>query len=307
MKNRKTLFARCSPRAAAAGPAGARRVARLRLRARMGRAGAGARRQPGRRVGGHHRAAGPAPDPGQAEPDRARAQRRPGGLHRCRTRDRLAAGAAAAIGQRQGAAGPAGQLRGGRLRAQARRAEPARPRAGRRARGRQPAHPDRPAQHRAGGRWRWAPGCSSSTRRMPATTRRAQADFAQRWQQAIARWTRAGRAAEGHAGGVAAQGLRLPVRLARPEGSGRARAQARRRADGVAPAERAGDAEGHAGAHGAVRGVPGPAPVGVAEQERRHSGGEAAVHRRRQRRCEGPVRAVRRHAWRACWPPGRRR
>ena len=99
-----------------------------------------------------------------------------------------------------------------------------------------------------------------------------QADFAQRWQQAIAALDGAGRAAEGRAGGLAAQGLRLPVRLARPEGSRGARAQARRRAHRIAPAGGAGRAEGRAGAHGAVRGLPGPASVRVAQQERRHSG-----------------------------------
>ena len=39
---------------------------------------------------------------------------------------------------------------------------------------------------------RSARGCSRSTPRMRRSTRSAHADFAQRWQQAIARWTRAG-------------------------------------------------------------------------------------------------------------------
>jgi len=47
---------------------------------------------------------------------------------------------------------------------------------------------------------------------------KVQADFAQRWQQAIERWTAQGRATQGRAGGLAAQGLRLPLRLARSEG-----------------------------------------------------------------------------------------
>ncbi len=153
--------------ARAAGPC---RLARVRLRTRMGRAGAGTRRRPGGGDVGHQRVAGPAPDPGQAQPDRPRAQRRPGGVHRRRTRDRLAAAAAAAVGQCQGAARPAGQLRGGRFRAQAGGADPARSLAGRRARGGQSAHPDRSAQHR-----RWWPrrsrrGCSRSIRRMRRST-----------------------------------------------------------------------------------------------------------------------------------------
>ena len=52
-------------------------------------------------------------------------------------------------------------------------------------------------------------------------------DFQQRWQQAMARWAAKAAPLQGPAGGVAAQGLQLPVRLARHEGGRRARAQAR--------------------------------------------------------------------------------
>ena len=226
-----SVLAACRAAAAARPLPAHAALARPRLRARMGRAGAGARRQARRCLGRHQRAAGPAPDPGQAEPDRAGAQCRPGGVHRRRARDRLAAGAAAAVGQRQGAAGPAGQLRGGRLRAQARRADAARSLAGRRARGRQPAHPDRPAQHRAGRRGAGSAPAAGRSAHMPPTTPRRRPTSCQRWQQAIEPLDGAGGAAEGRVGRVAAQGLRLPVRLAGPEGGRGARTQARRRAD----------------------------------------------------------------------------
>ena len=190
----------CWSRRSACSPLPAHAALRvLGLRARVGRAGAGARRPAGRRVGGHHRAAGPAPDPGQAEPDRPRAQRRPGGVHRRRARDRLAAGAAAAIGQRQGAARAAGQLRGRRLRAQARSAR--RSSTARRATCTPPAtRTSRPT--RATSRWwprRWRRACSSS---MPATPAH-YAERAARLPAALAAGDgaldRAGRAAEGHA------------------------------------------------------------------------------------------------------------
>ena len=68
--------------------------------------------------------------------------------------------------------------------------EPGRPLAGRRARRRQPAHPDRPAQHRAGRRPRSARGWPQlDPAHAGAVRASAQADFSQRWQQAIARWT----------------------------------------------------------------------------------------------------------------------
>ena len=239
MMNRK-LCRRCWSRSLALlRLARARRAARAGLRARVGRAGAGARRQPGRRVGRHHRAAGPAPDPGQAEPDRARAQRRPRRLHRRRAGDRLAAGAAAAIGQRQGAAGPAGQFRGGRLRAQARSADASS--TARKATCTRPAtrtsRPTRATSRRSPPRS--ARGCSRSTRPTRPTTRSARRTS----RSAGSRRSRAGRAggaAQGRRGRLAAQGVRLPVRLARHGGSRGARAQARRRADGVAPAAGAG-------------------------------------------------------------------
>ena len=75
-----------------------RRPQRPRLRAGVGRAGAGAGRRQGDRVQRHQRPAGPAPRRGQAQPDRARPQRRPAGLHRRRAGGRLAADPAAAAG-----------------------------------------------------------------------------------------------------------------------------------------------------------------------------------------------------------------
>ena len=81
-----------------------------------------------------------------------------------------------------------------------------RPLAGRRACGRQPAHPDRPAQHRAGGD---GAGGAAAAARSRATRRdyaHARADFQQRWQQAMARWSAQAAPLQGRAGRVAAQG-----------------------------------------------------------------------------------------------------
>ncbi len=54
----------------------------------------------------------PAPHRGAPQPDRADASRRSGRLHRCRTGNRLAAHAVAAIGQRSDPAGQTGIFRG---------------------------------------------------------------------------------------------------------------------------------------------------------------------------------------------------
>jgi hypothetical protein len=226
----------------------------------MGSADPGTRRQPGRRDLGDDGLAGPAPDPGQTQPDRPRAQRRPGGVHRRRARDRLAAAAAAAVRQRQGAAGTAGQSRRCRPGAQARDSRHRGPLARRRSRGRQSAHPDRPAQHR-----RRRHRAERTAAAAGSGQRGAVREAAGRLQPALAAGDgplgREGRAAQGHGGGVAAQGLRLSVRLAGPEGSRRARRQARRRTDGLAPAGGAGDAQGAAGADGDPRRLPGRAAV----------------------------------------------
>ena len=154
------------------------------------------------------------------------------GVHRRRAGDRLAAAAAAAIGQSQGAARAARQLRRGRRGAQARGAGAAS--IARRATCMRPAtRTSRPI--RATSRW-WPRALGARLQQIDpaqrgATTRRRQADFAQRWQQAMTRWSAQAAPLKGVAVVVAAQGLCLPLRLARPEGSGRARAQAGRRAD----------------------------------------------------------------------------
>ena len=148
----------------------------------------GARRRPGRRLVDDDRAAGPAPDRGPAEPDRAHAQRRPAGLHRRRARGRLAAAAAAAVGQSARAAGAAGPLRGrptscasSRCRRSVDRAQGDVHAAG------NPhiqTDPRNIAARRDGARAR---GCSSS---MPPTRRPTQqrlADFTPRWQRGHAR------------------------------------------------------------------------------------------------------------------------
>ena len=92
--------ARRWPRSALATPAYAN-LQRLRLRARMGRAVDRDRRRQGLGLHRHHRRAGPAPDPGAAQPDRQGAHRRHHGLHRRGTGDRLAADDRAAVRQRQ--------------------------------------------------------------------------------------------------------------------------------------------------------------------------------------------------------------
>ena len=199
-------------------------------------------------------------------------------------------------GNAQGAAGPAGQLRRGRLRAQARRARLSS--TARRATCTRPAtRTSRPI--RATSRWsppRSARACSRSIPRTRPSTRRRQASFTQRWQQAMRALDRAGSAAEGRRGRVAAQGLRLSLRLARPEGGGRARAQARassrrrRTCRTVLSTLKATPAR-----MVLYAAYQDPRPSDWLSQERRHPRGEAALHRRRHRRREGPVRAVRRH------------
>ena len=124
----------------------------------------------------------------------------------------------------------------------------------------------------------------------------AQADFAQRWQQAIARWTAQAAPLKGAA--VVSQhkafvylydwlGLK-EVAVLEPK-------------PGVEPT-RVAPAGGAGGAEGARRrsmvlyaAYQDPRPSEWLSQERRHPGGQAAVHRRRHRRREGPVRPLRRH------------
>ena len=237
----------------------------------MGRAGAGARRRPGRGLGRHHGAAGPAPDPGAAQPDRPHAQRRSGGLHRRRTRSRLAAGAAAAVGQspRSSRASPAtsrprASCASWKCRRSVDRAQGDVHAAG------NPHIQTDPRNIAARRR-----GAGARLQQLDAgergrVSKRGPADFAQRWQQAIARWTAQAAPLQGVPVVVAAQGLRLSVRLARHARGGGARAQAGRRAQRVASEAGAGEPQGHAGAHGAVRGLPGPAAIGWLAQERRH-------------------------------------
>ena len=226
------------------------------------------------------------------------------GLHRRRARDRLAAAAAAAVGQRQGAAGAARPLRGRRRRAQARGADAARPR--RRATCMPPAtRTSRPT--RATSRWwprRSARGCSSSIPRNAAALRAARrptfSSAGSRRCSAGARRrrrSRASRSSSQHKAFVYLYdwlGLK-EVAVLEPK-------------PGVEPTAShlqhgAGGAEGDAGAHGALRRLPGSAAVRMAAAERRRAGGQAALHGRRQRRREGPVRPVRRHPRRGCSPP----
>ena len=246
----------------------------------------------------HHRAAGPAPHRGAAQPDRARAQRRPGGLHRRRARDRLAAAAAAAVGQRRRSQpGQPGYFEAADFVRKLEVPDAARPRRGRRARRRQPAHPDRPAQHRAASPPRSARAWRSSIRPTPRTTRQRQADFAQRWNAAMRAWAAQAAPLKGVAVVVAAQGLCLPGRLARPAGGRGARAQARRRAERVAP-ERGARARCKRAAGEDGRSAPAyqdAARRRVARRARAASRPSCCRSRSAARRRQGSVRPVRRH------------
>ena len=134
-------------------------------------------------------AAGPAPHRSAPEPDRAGAQRRPrwcapapswrsAGCRWCR-RSR-------AIARIQ--AGQPGFFEAARYVTLLEEPAAARSRAGRRARGRQSAHPSRSAQHRRSrGGARRAHGAARSGRSGPLPRTRARRSST-RWQQASARW-----------------------------------------------------------------------------------------------------------------------
>ena len=116
----------------------------------------GARRRQSQSLRCDQCAAGPAPRRGQAEPDRARAQRRSRRRNGRRTRNRLAAARDAAGGQSEDRSRASRAI--SRPRAyvhDAREADAARPRRWRRAPARQSAHPDRSAQHRCAWPPRW--------------------------------------------------------------------------------------------------------------------------------------------------------
>ncbi len=161
-----------------------RRAQRLCLRTRMGRAGERTRRRRRQGLCRHHRPAGSAPHRGAAQPDRADAARRPGRLHRRRARNRLAAGVAAAIGQRR-ASSPASpgyfeaarQVRCWKNRRALDRADGDVHAVG------QSAHPDRSAQHRPRGAGAGALGWPRSTRRNAADYRARLEDFTVRWKR----------------------------------------------------------------------------------------------------------------------------
>ena len=232
--------------------AGAARRARLRaaahaalqgarLRTRMGRAGAGTRRRQGQRLRRHHRLAGSASHRGPAEPDR-RARATPIWWSAPAPSSR-SAGCRLLIqqsGNSEDPAGQAGQLRGRRLRAassRCRRGSTA-PTATCTRRAIRTSRPIRATSRSSPSRWRDAwPNSIRPTRR---ATRRGWRDFTARWKAAIARWEQQAAPLRGTPIVVAAQGLHLPGALARPEGGGRARAQARRRADQRAPERGAG-------------------------------------------------------------------
>ena len=124
---RRTLACGRSPSRALlalAAAARARRVNVLACEPEWASLAEGARRRQGQGLERDDCAAGPASDRGAAEPDRARAERRPAGLHGPRARDRLAAGPGAAVRQSEARAGPAGRTsrRAGSCRAREARA-----------------------------------------------------------------------------------------------------------------------------------------------------------------------------------------
>ena len=253
----------------------------------MGRAGAGARRRHGRRLRRHHRAAGPAPDPGAA-----------GLIARARNADLVVCtGAELEIGwlpvllrqsgNAEGAARPARLLRGGRLRAHARGADAARPRRRRRA-CRPATRTSRPirATSRSSPR-RSASACAQIDPAHAARLRaRAARTSTQRWQRR-SRAGRAGGAAQGRGDRLAAQGLGLPRRLARPEGG--------RRCSSPSPASPPGSAylaellddmpQGAPAKHGHLCRLRGSAAVASSSPSSAGiPGRDAALHGRRHRR-----------------------
>ncbi len=156
------------------------------------------------------------------------------GLHRRRTGDRLAADDPAPGRQRPIAAGRPGLFRGDQLCAPAGEADPARPRRGRHPRRRQPAHPDRPAQHAPVGK-ALADRFAELDPANAAAYRAREPDLRDRWAAAMQRWQQQAAPLRGmtiavaitRAGSIWRTGLACARR--------RARAQARRAAEQPVP------------------------------------------------------------------------
>src|SRR5262249_46600610 len=180
------------------------------------------------------------------------------------------------------------------IRHAARQARAPRPRRRRRPPGRRPAHPDRSAQHREGGRT-----AGGAARRARSAERGVLPGAVQGVRRALdcrhRQLGQAGGAAQGRADRGPAQGLHLSHRLARAEGSGCARAEARRRADHRASVRSARDPPTHAGEDGAARLLPGRSSVAVDRRARQDQRRDAAVHGGRRRGRERPLRTLRRH------------
>ena len=118
------------------------------------------------------------------------------------------------------------------------------------------------------------------------------ADFSQRWQQAMGRWTAQAAPLKGVA--VVSQhkafvylydwlGLKEVAVLEPKPGV---------EPSGLALAGGAGRAQEHAGAHEPVLGLPGLQALGLAEPQRRRAGCQDPVHRGRHGGRQGPVRPV---------------
>ena len=187
----------------------------------------------------------------QAEPHRARAQRRPRRLHRRRARDRLAAAGDAAVRQRRrcspgspATSRPRDFVRSSRCRRGSIARKATCIAAGNPHIQTDPRNIARVADGARARAWR------SSIAANAAYYAKRAGRFAQRWQQAIARWEQQAAPLQGRAGRRRSTRPSPTSTLARPEGGRGARAQARRRADRVAPAARCSRAEEHAGEDG---------------------------------------------------------
>ena len=266
----------------------------------------GARRRQGQGLRRDQRAAGPASHRGEAEPHRAGAQRRPARLHRHGARDRLAA--AADSSSRATRTSRPGSPAISRPAASSRRSRCRRGSTAAKATCMPPAirtsSPIRATSRTVADRARRA-ARRSSTRPNAAYYQARYKSFEARWSAAIAKLGAAGRAAARRAGGRAPQELDLPDGT----GSACARSATLEPKPGVEPSAALPDASciatlAQQPAKMVVRAAYQSARVAVARRAREARGGRAAVHRRRRRPGERPVRPVRRHASRCCCKGG---
>ena len=304
----KSLVRICSPRSLLAASR-CRRARALNVFATEPEWGALAKELGGdkvKRLRRDERAAGPASHRGEAEPDRARAQRRPRRRHRRRARDRLAAARA-----------PAG--RATRRSQPGSRATSRRPRSCRCSRCRRGSIAPKATSIRRGN-----PHIQPDPRNIARVATALAARLARdrpaergvlpgarrgrspaRWSAAIARWEQQAAPLQGRAG------RRRSTRTFTISCAGSACSEvaALEPKPGVEPTaahlEVLDDAAAAAGEDGHARRLQSDPRRRSGSPSARSSGGRAAVHRRRRRQGEGPVRPVRRHASRGCWQGAR--